>query len=460
MLTFFCLVYTKSDKNMKGELYLMKRFLKFVMLLVVVLVATGTVAYADSALSRVGFAREIMSLYGFPQVSGGASFTDVNPRDAGVVSGAVSMGIVSGIDAQTFAPDQHITLEQAVVMAVRAAGLQPMGAAQASEVLGEQYNDVSPWAAPYFALAVRDFEGLDLHQLSPTQTINASLGQTILRASYNPGRATQAVPGGRTTMEILLAAEDALLGVETYRMSGTMSTIQVTNMGGQQETVNMEMDMSALVQAPASIHIASDIRIAEMPEMAMSSEMLMYNNGLYMRGVGISEDWVRIMDIPAEMADDILRSNNQLLTSDQLMLLDERHMALEGQTVRDGRNAYVVRVSLDNEAVQTFMQDVMQSMAQPLTDMVAGIAVPGEDLSPQEAEELMAIVHEIIENMYMTMDYVYYIDTETMLFIAADFTMDFSIEIVMEGMTLLTEATSTGSFNFYGYGEPVEIPRP
>lgn len=106
-------------------------------------------------MTRAMFATVLYRLEGEPAVAGSSPFADLKAdwyRDA--VTWAYQNGVVNGVSATSFAPDDLITREQMVTMLYRYAGRA--GALEASGTLGgfSDAGQVSDWALPAVRWAV------------------------------------------------------------------------------------------------------------------------------------------------------------------------------------------------------------------------------------------------------------------------------------------------------------------
>lgn len=118
----------------------------------------------DAVITRAELAAVVVRALGLSdnEGSGHSEFTDVKAGDwyAGAVAKAVEYGLIKGYDNQTFAPDQTITRQEALVIMARAmklAGLEAEGLD--ADVLLSPFADraaLASWAKPAIAAAVKN----------------------------------------------------------------------------------------------------------------------------------------------------------------------------------------------------------------------------------------------------------------------------------------------------------------
>ena len=98
-----------------------------------------------AAVTRAQFVKELVLAMGLKPGSGSTAFTDVPPNAwfAPYVSAAVQAGIVQGLTATTFGPEQPITREQMAVLVARAFKLTKTQELHFSDV-----GQIGAWALP------------------------------------------------------------------------------------------------------------------------------------------------------------------------------------------------------------------------------------------------------------------------------------------------------------------------
>lgn len=115
----------------------------------------------NATITRAELAAIMIRALGLSESGNSSKFTDVNASDwyAGAVAKAVEYGLIEGYNNGTFAPNQSITRQEALVILTRAikiAGLETDGANV--EVLLSKFSDqaeVASWAKPAMAIGLK-----------------------------------------------------------------------------------------------------------------------------------------------------------------------------------------------------------------------------------------------------------------------------------------------------------------
>ena len=140
----------------------------------------------SKVLTRADAVAGLYQLAGSPAVSGSVTFTDVaaDASYAKAVAWAQSTGIVTGINASTFAPDQTVTREQFALILYRFAKAQGKNTQAVNSSLNA-YSDraqVSAWAAPgvKFAMGSKALSGASISPRTTVSTTDADAALTVL----------------------------------------------------------------------------------------------------------------------------------------------------------------------------------------------------------------------------------------------------------------------------------------
>lgn len=130
-------------------------------------------------ITRAEFATILVKALGIPMTQTALPFNDVKSQDwfAGAVSAAYGSGLISGLDAHTFAPNKKISRQEAMAMLTRAMKLAGMSTdAPAGNPLAgfSDKGQVSEWAADAVAVMIKNgiFTGDNNHALRPTANIS------------------------------------------------------------------------------------------------------------------------------------------------------------------------------------------------------------------------------------------------------------------------------------------------
>ena len=140
----------------------------------------------DAALTRAQLVQILYALEGRPAVSNSSGFTDVTSADwfADAVGWAAANGVVSGVSAGTFAPNDPLTREQLALILYRYAQYKSYDTTQGGMAVREfsDYSTISSWALEAMDWAVNAglLSGTGNGMLSPAGTATRAQVAQIL----------------------------------------------------------------------------------------------------------------------------------------------------------------------------------------------------------------------------------------------------------------------------------------
>lgn len=418
--------------------------------------------FADTkVINRVEFLKALLDLGNIEvQEVTTSSFRDVtNPEDIPFVETAVKQGIASGYNG-FFHPTATITKEEALTMVVKSFGEVNVADMMTPELMAEHLTfedkeSISPWAKPYVAYGVMkgmmEGEG-NFHPKSPLTL--EGLKDMMTKAE------TVFTREGMTASEMLQKASDKLLEYKTMKYTLDMKmNSQVIDNTQEGQAVDMVMTMlmeGAMDQENNKVYIIGTTKTTAGDEAAeATTEIVMDDYVMYMKYPG-SEKWLK-QDLNPMMQDlqGLLGTNLQNTTgvSKQQMELFGMRATYLPEEVIDGETYYVILMTIDNEAFMKVMDEVLVKAVGVATEIMGPEA--SIQLEDEEMKQMMeAAIKEIINNMEMKVQYRYYIhqDTKVLDKMEVHQVIDMSMGILQQ------HAVSTGTFQYYGFDEAVEIP--
>lgn len=221
----------------------MKKIKTTILAVLVITLLLSSFVYASESqnLSRIQFIKEVLKVMNVEVDKGAISpFTDVlDKEDIPYIAAAYNKKIVTGSGGK-FNPKGNITNEQAVVIIVRALGVLNINQDDASktEIKFLDANEISDWAKPYVAYALR-YGLIENSQIK----FNPQGQVTKVQCDRMLDRFKEAfVKDGLTAIQLLQLANKQLKQYDTYKLEGNIDIIRSVKLPtGKQEnsTTNM-----------------------------------------------------------------------------------------------------------------------------------------------------------------------------------------------------------------------------
>lgn len=473
----------------------MKQGSKFISIVLASTLILSSTVFGATGVNRITFTRNILDANGISVDSAATSvFTDVEGEDGAYLAAAKDANIVSGYEDSTFKPNDAITMEQAVIIALNGKGLQAQVNALTDEeivtILGDKAGDVSNWAKKYMAFAVSN-NVIDLGTLQTKDMVTedqaTAMIETASKIKVTEVKATEAVaekpvavteaavedqtgadttPATEESAKADLSATDMLLNSSkisaaqsTYKMSGTTNVTQKIDVGTETVNTTSVAKIEASYETPDKMYMNISTT-SEMPGQTkpISVPMEMYMNGktLYLKGEGISEDWTKLDTSQMDIAS--LTSSNSVLTVEQINELS-KDISFGKDKVVDGKTLRAINVTISPEAFQKIMASTYESMSSSMEALMESIMLQsGTTLTAEEKTAVADLLDQAFKNMTVSGQYTYYIDEETMLPVQIDTAITLHMPLTFMGETMSIDSDTTGSLKLYDYGTEITFP--
>ncbi|MDD3850726.1 MAG: S-layer homology domain-containing protein [Firmicutes bacterium] len=471
---------------------------KFCLLLALVIVlgapAASLAQQQDSHITRADFIKEILTQTNteIDEVTQ-SSFSDVtDPELIPYIETAYKNGIVSGY-GDYFAPGQSITKEEAVKIIVdvfgEKAGLKEAAKAFTDEDLEfADSGDISPWAKPYIAYALKTGlitkESDSFGPQTPFATVQA--GEMIASAKDVYQRLF--TRNELSAPDMLVRTNEKLAELGTYKQKGTMLiemqlfveglTLEQIEENEELEEfidggIDMSMDMDISFQAPDRIYIKQSLASdAGVEEVMQDVETFMDGSLMYQRMAG-SDKWV-MQDLGSVMEQIQVITDREpyqmaQLSEDELKMFKEFARYEDDIKTNDGEY-YVISFNIDKEAYREYYMEIMEKVMDSVVTLQAENPqlTQDPDFDPDQYKQMMTA---LVSGIEVELSYKYYIDKETQLFekvwMSQDMTMPMD-QFMAEAIKTLSEDApafsvkvqtySEGEFEIYDFDEEVEFP--
>ena len=412
------------------------------------------------AVGRLNFLKEILQItHGELLQNATSSFPDVTTStDIAYTETAFRNGIMSGING-LFKPESPITKEQAVIVMVRALGGQGKVNKLTTEAIQGSLSfadgdKISPWARPYVSYAVS--QGI-IPKTSDAFYPQSQLSQDEagkmlenLKALY----ASSYTREGLNALQLLGSANDKINTMSTYKYSGIMDMETKANVPGQEaHTIKMSMKIEGVFEKPQKSYVKSTISLLDAgvaPEQ--SSEVYTDGQTMFMR-MPNNNKWAKIDIQPFLQQMQSLTGNMDMTKvglSQQQMELLGMYATYDADAILDGKNHYVVDITVDKNAFKKMLTEIMKTT---FDLMPLGNASTATTPQPSK-EEMSQMLQTMLDSMEIEVTYKYYIDPETKLF--KDMKVIETITMKQGAMSSLT--TAQGTFQYFDFDKAVIFP--
>ncbi|MBB6214353.1 hypothetical protein HNQ80_000433 [Anaerosolibacter carboniphilus] len=411
----------------------------------------------NQAMGRLNFLKEILQITHVELLQNPtSSFSDItNPTDIAYTETAYKNGIMSGINGR-FEPETPITKEQAVIVMVRALGGQGKVNALTSETIQNTliFTDssaISSWARPYVAYAVS--QGLiqkTADAFYPKEPLSQDEAEKMLENLKSLYTSTY-TRDGFNAFQLLDASSNKINSLSTYKYGGVMDMeVKTTAPGQDPQTMKMSIKIEGAFEKPQKSYAKSTVVLLDTAVTEQSSEVYTDGQNMFIR-MPDSDKWTKIDIQPLLQQIQSLTGNmnmNKVGFSQQQMELLGMYASYDPDAVVNGKNHYVIDITVDKDAFKKMLTGVMQTtfelMPQETSDSTA---------QPSK-EEMSQVLQTLLDSMDITVTYKYYIDPETKLFK----NMKIIENITMKQGDIHSITTAQGTFRYYDFDKAVEFP--